>query len=396
MTMVQLVGEGFWYPPLPRGITSGNAQAAGDTLIMDLDEEEVQMIGRLHLDSGAGTSKTFGTAGSKVGWLTGPALTFATGSTLRVGVKKNTRIDTTTAVVARATIGAAAFDVYRDLVGGTDTLTATTWREETMNAGTPYTITHADLIAICSHLNVTSGTPNVKLRASTTTSTQFLPVVSLVTSGPTYTAMQFLPNVILTMDDGTLGWLAPSYIFSVIDVDNPTVIGQNNIQGNVFRVPFACQVDSLAANVTASVNTRDFALQLYGTPLGTPTLLAEVVCDANIISGQSAGWLATPLATAITLTPDTDYLVGVKQVTAGAVNVKMRDVSTAAYFKPSSMGAECYAANSTAGATFVAQNSGNRRYLVWVQISALDDGGGGALLRSRVARKPALRFAQRV
>jgi hypothetical protein len=394
MAMVQLVGEGFWYPPLPRGITSSNVQAAADTLLMDLDEEEVQMIGRVVLDSGPGTSKTFGTSGSKIGWLPGPTLTFATGATLRVGVKKQSLINTTTATVAQATLGAPAFDVWRDLVGGTDTLTATTWREETMNAGTPYTVAHGDLLAVCLHLNVTSGTPNVKVRASTTTSTQVLPVMALVTGG-TSAAQQLLPNVILSFDDGTLGWLPTSYVFSVIDADAAT-IGQNNISGNIFRVPFACEVDSLAAWVTASANTRDFALELYATPLGTPNLLASVACDANILSAVSAGFLATPLPAALTLTPGIDYLVGVKQVTAGVVSLKQREVTNAAYFKTAGMGAECYAANSTAGATFVAQGSGNRRYLAWAQISALSDNAGAALLRSRVVRRPALRFAQKV
>ena len=40
--------------------------------------------------------------------------------------------------------------------------------------------------------------------------------------------------------------------------------------------------------------------------------------------------------------------------------------------------ATCYAANSTGGATFVAQNSGLRRYLICMRVSAVDDGTGGA------------------
>ena len=41
------------------------------------------------------------------------------------------------------------------------------------------------------------------------------------------------------------------------------------------------------------------------------------------------------------------------------------------------MGAACYAANQTGAGTFVAQNSGRRRYHIWMRISALDDGTGG-------------------
>jgi len=56
-------------------------------------------------------------------------------------------------------------------------------------------------------------------------------------------------------------------------------------------------------------------------------------------------------------------------------------VNAAAHFKARGMGAECYAALSTAGATFVAQNSGKRRASIYVRLGALSDdvsaGGGG-------------------
>jgi hypothetical protein len=391
MSMVQLVGEGFWYPPLPEGISGDNSVSSSDVLLLDADEEEAQLIGRIQLDGGG--SKTFGTSGSKIGWLPGPTLTFAASSTLRIGVKSAAKVDTVNGPPARATVGAAAFDVYRSLVGGTDTVTATTWREDTMNAGTPFTVTHGDFLAICLHLDTTAGTPNMKMRCAAAATKAGLPSSTLVTNlGTVFTSQTVLPNVMLTFDDGTLGWLPLSYIFSVIDA-GASSMGLNNIQGNVFRVPFACEIDSLAAYVSLLSNTRDFALQLYGTPLGTPSLLASVTYEANI-QATTGGLVTAPLPSPVALTPGTDYLVGVKQTTANGVNVTQRDVPDAAYFKPSGMGAECYAANSTAGATFVAQNSGRRRYLVWVQVSALDNGAGAGLLQSRVPRRQALRFVR--
>lgn len=82
------------------------------------------------------------------------------------------------------------------------------------------------------------------------------------------------------------------------------------------------------------------------------------------------------LTTPRTLLANTDYAVGVKNVTAGTVTIEQRDVSTATYMRANGVGENCYAAISTAGGTFATQNSGKRRYHAWVRISALDDGAG--------------------
>jgi hypothetical protein len=184
----------------------------------------------------------------------------------------------------------------------------------------------------------------------------------------------------LTFDDGTLGWIEPTAPFSVADVATAT-IGNTNIYANIFQVPYSCKVDALAALVIPSTNAANFALELYSTPLGTPALIESVACDANITAAINAPRMVTVnLTTPRTLAINTDYAMGIQQTTATAVTSRQRDVSAAAHFKPLGGGAECYAATSTAGATFAAANSGKRRYLVWVRISALDDGvsaGGG-------------------
>lgn len=378
MALQNLVGAGIWLPPLIGGYTNSMDFASSDSALLDADEEEFQVIGRVRIDGI--TSKTFGTSGSKIGWLPGAAITFASGSTLRVGVKKSTTIDATAGPAARATIGAAAFDVYDDLVGGTDTITSTTWREDAMSAGTPYTVANGDLIAVCFHLDTTSGSPSVKIRNSSLVVTTRFPACTLVTSGPTYTALALLANLILIFDDGTLGWIEPSSSLSVPSATTAN-IGNTNIIGNIFQVPFSCTVDAIAATFAPG---GDFALELYSTPLGTPALIESVACDANILAAATNGLVIAPLVTPRTLTINTDYAVGIQQTSATNITSRQVDVSTAAYFKSWGMGAECYAANSTAGGTFAAQNSGKRRYEIAVRISALDDGvsaGGGGLIR---------------
>jgi hypothetical protein len=382
MALQTLVGAGLWLPTLPHGYNYSNVNFAFDNLVLAADEDELQIIGTVHIDGGG--SKTFGTSGSKIDWLPGGSITFAANSTLTVGVKKASTIDTANGPPARATIGAAAFDVSKALVGGTDTITAATWRSDAMAAGTPYTVTDGDMLAVCWHLDRTAGSPSIIIRGASQNTTMGLPCTTLVTAGPAYAGQAQSANVILTFDDGTLGWIDPSQIFSVIEAGTST-IGNGNIVGNVFRVPYPCTLDMLAAIVVTGSAAANFALELYSTPLGTPSLVESIACDANVIyTTGSNRWHAKRFATPRTLLANTDYAIGLKQTTATAVTTLQYDVSAAAHFKPNGMGAECYAANSTAAATFAAQNSGKRRYLVWARVSALDDGasvGGGGLLR---------------
>jgi hypothetical protein len=382
VTLQNVVGAGLWLPFMPGGALYANARAASDSLLLDADQKEAQFIGTVHIVGGG--SKTFGIGGSALDWLPGASITFAANSTLTVGVKKASTIDSANGPAARATIGAAAFDVSKALVGGTDTITSLTWRSDAMASGTPYTVTDGDLLALCFHLATTSGAPSIKVRGALTNVTVGQATATLVTAGPTYTAQGMLPNAILTFDDGTLGWLEPTSAFAVVDAASGNV-GNTNINGNIFQVPYACKIDALAAVVNPSTNAANFDLSLWNTPLGTPSLVEAITFDANVTPtvGNNRLYMKR-LTTPRTLTINTDYAIGVRQTTATAVTVPQYDVSVAAHFKPNGMGAECYAAISTAAATFAAQNSGKRRYLVWCRISALDDGvsAGGGLFRS--------------
>lgn len=364
MTLVNLVGAGDWFPTPLMGFWT---PAGAAQVTLDADEEEIQMIGRIKIDGGG--SKTFGTSGSKIDWLPGTTITFLSGSTVRVGVKQ---VSLTTGPPGRAVIGAAAFDVYDDLVGGTDTITSTTWRSDPMSAGTPFTVTNGDLLAICLHLDTSSGTPNVKIRGFAPALIIGMPLTSLVTSGPTHTLQTFTPNIVLTFDDGTLGWIEGGVVFSVADVASANV-GNTNIFGNIFRRPFPCAIDALAANVGPTTSGANFSLALYSTPLGTPALVEAVSFDANVVTTAQRMQIAN-LTTPRTLLANTDYAIGVRQDTATGVTVLQYDVNDAAHFKPNGMGAECYGATSTAAATFAAINSGKRRYHVYARISQLDDG----------------------
>lgn len=381
MSYVAVPGSSPLWVPFPRQIYGGTPQwVISDAGLLDADEEEVQCIYTTTIDGGG--SKTFGTSGSKIDWLPGASITFLTGSTLRVGVKDSSKIDTANGPVGRATVGAAAFNVYKDLVGGTDTITSTTWRSDSMASGTPFTVTDGDPLVLGWHLDTTSGSPSVKIRmtASQDQTTRVFPVSTLVTaSGGTFTALTNLPNAILTFDDGTIGWLDPSHIIVSANDAQTSAIGNTNINGNIVRLPFNCKIDMLAAAVNPTTAAANFALDLYSTPLGTPSLVESIAFDANVgeVAVNNIRMALKRLTTARELTRNVDYAIGVRQTTATSVTVYQNDVNAAAHFRPNGLDGTCYAAISTAGGTFAAQASGLRRYNIYMRIAQVDDGAGG-------------------
>jgi hypothetical protein len=366
-----------WVPRLESGyITQSAAKSNSDVVNLTTDEAEAQYIGRVHIDGG-GTGKTFGTSGSKVGWLSGPSITFGVVATLRVGIKKATSVDTANGPAARATIGAAAFDVYDDLVAGVDTISSTTWRTETMSAGTPFTVNNGDLLAVCFHLDLTSGTPSIKIRSQVTASAPVHPVATVVTSGPTYAANLAYPNVMITFDDGSLGWLTGP-VYSTVDAGAAT-IGNTNIAANIFQFPFDVKIDAIATQMLLNTNTANFSYDIYSTPLGTPSQGYTQAEDANITGTVTGNRMYFHHMTSrFTMAANTPYAVGVRQTTANAVNLNQYDVDVATYFRPNGMDENTYAVLSAAGATFAAQNSGKRRFSVWIKVCAIDIPAGGS------------------
>jgi hypothetical protein len=249
-----------------------------------------------------------------------------------------------------------------------------------MNAGAPYTIADGDDVAICLCLTPAGGAPSVKVRTAATTAVQLFPVATLVTaSGATFTAQGVQANLVLTFDDGTLGWLQPSSVYAVLDANSGN-IGNTNIFGNIINLPYRWQCDALACALITNASTANFALDIYSTPLGTPSQLASVAFDANTLGTNTGTRMAfRQLATPQTLSANTDYAFGLRQTTANAINVPQYDVSTATHFKPNGLSAEtCYGVTSTAGATFAdALATKRRRYGVYAHVSAIDIPGSG-------------------
>ena len=294
---------------------------------------------------------------------------------------KKTTIDLTNGPPARATLAVAGFDVYKQLVGGTDTITSTTWREDVMAAGTNTDVTHGDFICIAFHLDKPgAGAQSIKVRtANPTVATAQTPNATLITSGPAYTLVTVHPNIIITFSDGTIGWLEGSVVFSATSAATGS---SGVIYANVFRLPMTCEIDAVGAIVNLAGTTTNATLGIWSDPLGTPTELKTVSPDAQAVAVSAIRSMWRALATPASITRNTDYAVGIKQNSATALTFSAYDVSAAAHFQANGLDANCYAATSTAGAAFSQLVSGTRRMVAWVRVSKVDDGtgsgGGGA------------------
>ena len=376
MAMVA-IGGGIIMPPLFFGLDSETqARTVATAATLDVDGEEFQVIGTVTIDGAA--SKTFGGGSSAVEWLPAGGITFAddlaNDPTLRIGVKKASSISTSAGPPAQATAGAAAFDVYHNLVGGTDTITPVTWRSDTMDLGTPFTVANGDLLAVCWHLNKPgSAAQAVTIRGTSVAAAYGLPSSALYTG--TFAGVANKPSMLLVFSDGTLGWLSGLTVFSATDTATAT-IGNTNIYGNIFTLPFPYTIDAIGYQALGTAG-GDHAVEIYTTPLGTPASAVSVSIDNNQQGSTSARMRWVSLPTAYQVAANTAIAVGIRQTTATAVTLIQYDVNTATHLRNLGLtDASCYAATSTAGATFAAANSGKRRYSIWIRVSHLDNGVG--------------------
>lgn len=370
MTTVAFGGQtNLWVPERPFS-ARGTNEASNDVTVAN-DAEEIQLIGYLMLD-GYATGKTIDNSGSSaIQWLPGGSTVFNVVSTLRVGLKQASSVSGAAGPPARATVGTASFDVYKDLVAGVDAITSTTWRSDVPSTGS-LNVSHGDLIAICFNLTKASGTSSVKVRGGSN-SAEF-PSNTLVTSaGGVFTVQNHIPNVAIVCSDGTLGWIYGSDIFSVLPAV-ATAPGNGNIYGNKFTLPVPVKCDGVYAAINAGA-TADFDLGIW-TDTNPPVAVASISFDANRLKAASTFGMVMANFAPVDLSANVPYIVGFKQTTANAVSTYRKDVDNTALWAAHSVGPNCFAVVNSGGGAFAAINSGKSRAMCFASLSGFDNGAG--------------------
>ena len=343
MTVQNVTGmTGLCFPENDPSVMAGFIPSANDTQL-DAANEEVIFIGRVWLPGRTGTKTLSAAGGGSIWWMPGAAtITFANaGTTMRIGVQD------VNAAAGPPGRGDGTDDVYADLVGGTDTITALTFRDTAMTSGTK-NITHGQLVAVSLRLTARAGADLVRVRNATglsAASPNHLPTVT--TNLGAYASANGTPLLVFDFDDGTLGYFYGSWVTStgaMATVRTYNTGSTPDERGNIIYLPGPINVDGLYAVVFASAGSGpDFELCLYSDPLGSPSLIEAVAVDeSTIASAGGARLVRAPLAAVQSLSANTAYGITIRPTTANSISPYEFDVAATGHWSAHSMGDACY------------------------------------------------------
>lgn len=382
MTAVAIPG-GLWVPEW--GHWFGAFLPTNIQPIIDAAGEAVQMIGTVCLEGGSG-SKTISSAGGKIGWLAENTVFSDAGTTIRVGIQD---VDLTAGPPAR---GDGTFDVYDDLVGGTDTITSLAWKTCTMSTGSK-TLSHGDLICVAVEVQSRGGvsdTTRVQCASlaglSVTSINAHMPQVVTVAAGPTYSRQNAVPNCLLEFDDGTRGWIDGGWVSNTAPGTTSMYTARSFDSGTnpdeyalIFSFPAPVTIDAISAivNPEGAANSA-FELIVYADPtVGTPTALATISVDPNTASQNASNrrWVFT-LPTPLNLAANTLYALAVRPTTTNDVSVFEYTVDAFNTWKAHQLGTSCYyGTRQNQSGVFIPTLTA--RFFAAVRVSKISDGAGG-------------------
>lgn len=353
----------FWLPSWPAGTGENwNPAPSGSTQQIDADEEKSASICRV--DNQDSASHTCSSSGCSISWKTGSTATFSdAGTALDIGIQD-----------VAATLGNddagppsepdGTFDVKATLVGGTDTLNANTWTTTAMESGSKV-LAHGALISVVHHLTGRGGSDALRV-AHTLGRSIHLPMNSLYTAS--WAAISGAnPNLLITYDDGTLGWCRGGFmasagsIVSTISSDAEVcllITPERNIR--VGGVSFL-GLQAAAGDATFSI----YKYPLSSSPVAINTALqidADVVRDSATISLYES-----QLATEVMLSSNADYAACIRATTANNVTVAEFTVPSAASMVAHSGGQSIrYASRSGASGAFTESTTKRPMIKLWV------------------------------
>lgn len=328
---------------------------------IDAANEGMSMIGAIQWDDGA--SHVVSSAGGKVHWIPG-GVTFANaGTTIRVGIQD-----------VASGLPDATYDVYKDLVGGTDTLTAGTLTATAMATGTK-TIGHGDVIAMVITMTARGGADFVAPRRRDVVAA--FPYCTINT-GSGHVRNNAMPHCLIEADDGALGILGPTFTVPMLTESVAFNSGSTPDEyAIVFQVPFKCSIDHLCVHSGATSAGEDASLVLYTDPLGTPTAQRTAVLDPTL-HRDGAPALLWQRVTEYTLEPGTTYAISYVAQSTGGRQLQRITIPTAGCRKFTMFGTTLQGGSRTDGTGAFGSLSTTAWMILGFAINKLDDGVGGS------------------
>lgn len=353
--------------------------AASVVTTLDAAGESRTHIGKVYLEAGTG-SKTISSSGGAIRWRVATVGAFANaGTTIRIGIQD-----------VASGVEDGTFDVYADLVGGTDTITSSTEYLTPMETGTK-TISHGDLIAISVEMISKGGSDSIQVSAMNTgiharasTGAKFPYITQDTGTGPSKSASATMAFAI-EFDDGTLGWITPGILIPGTFSISSQSFANNSTPDEyaaVFQVPFKCRISGGHIWVGSIGTTDNFEIILYSDPTGTPTVIETITMDPLLTGSTAAGvepYLFT-FATPRELTPNTEYAIALRPTTTGSIAIGYIDLTSGntKYKNPLPFGStlEFMARTNQSGAFTSVQTY--HLPLFGLLIDQLDDGAGSS------------------
>jgi len=362
------IGRGLFYPPF-------ESPVSGAVGVVDLATEKFAMIGHLYFEGRQSGAKTFSTG--SIQWRAGTAVWATSPTAMDIGIQGVTA----TGPIARPN---GTFTVKRTVSAPTGIVTSS-WITTVMNSGSA-SLTHGDLIAVVWDMTARAGSDSVQITGQNPPYVANLvggfPITNAYlsgawqTTGSTGNASKW-PDVILVMDDGTMGTIAPTIPFNSQGTEQFLSTTNPDERGLVFQAPFDCTIDGLWAFGGFADANGDFNLKFYSNPTsGTPTQLGTVAVQAEQ-AGQTANdsIIYKPI-TPVNLTKNTDYLVTMEATGSGNVRLAITTLASTDHraFYPGSTTLKKATRQNATGA-FAIESPAVTIYRMGVMISHVDDGG---------------------
>ena len=343
------------------GATSTILNAAG---------ESVAMIGRVRLQGGSG-SKTISSAGGSIINRFGSTTFADAGSNLRIGIQD----------VAATGLEDGTFDVYADLVGGTDTITTNAMRETTMETGSK-TISHGDIVAICIEMTAFGGADSVQAHRASSGPELLTPNFPYTTfdsgAGPAR-GNSIIPFTI-KFDDGTIGWIEQAY-FGYDWGNSPSTVSFNSGSATdeyaaVFKLPFKTSINGAALMVGSIASTDNFEIILYSDPYGTPTAQQTVAVAPAQTGSTSALESYMVHFTPTVLEANTYYAIALRPTTANSITFGYYNLTSGYDYlkRPTIFGEDIEMAGRADQTGAFTETQVYDLPLVWLSLDKFDDG----------------------
>lgn len=258
----------------------------------------IDFIGHVYWKGVPGSAKTISSAGGKISLRFG-AVTFANPSTtLRIGIQD---VSTLLGPPAR---GDGNHDVFADLVGGTDTISANQGRSIPMETGSK-SIGHGQLIAIRADLTSVAGGDSIEVSSYDTSLAKSYPGV--IYNAATLTTQGSVPIALLEADDGTIGWLLGTrFIDSITSRTFDSGTAGADEYTSIWQAPEQWKIAGICFHGRFNVAGGLAKVIIYSTPLGTPVVEKEFTVDTNQVSTNvSSGVAEIPFSSLYTMPANT-------------------------------------------------------------------------------------------